>query len=485
MQNISNILRNTALALVAAVFVTGCIFEKMDMPEDLQSVLIQVNVSADEIATKATPSATEATINSIRIYAFYNGKLSGHFYRGTASSEPVVMDLMLPESGTHNVNFYVVANEGSMTLTSASAQLSESTTESQLAQVMFGSFSSGNGLPMYYNGTVAINVDNVSEGFNTSAGHTDHNYITDGTSEAGIFEVKADLTRSVAKVSFFAATQTGSSAGISISDITMNASYTKAYGYLLPQSEADINAIPKGNSDVDYLASQMLISGTSGSYDDYMPVFSDYIFENPAGAQFSLAFTTGTGTVDIPEVKRNTHYKVYCYFNAEGTIEVSYVVADWEDTEEWVLEFDYPTYQSPVLPTGNHTASLPFGEATMYYTGTEEGAFSVDFRMTAPAGQTWTPTFMAEANDYRIAVYDTETGTEVTVPVTASDKWYTVKVIPMKPENVGQTVKLAFTYIPTWSVEPQFLLINGTSGNLAWTGAGSTADIIVIKQTDN
>lgn len=44
MQNISNILKNTALALVAAVFATGCIFEKMAMPEDLQSVLIQVDV---------------------------------------------------------------------------------------------------------------------------------------------------------------------------------------------------------------------------------------------------------------------------------------------------------------------------------------------------------------------------------------------------------------------------------------------------------
>lgn len=487
MQNIYNILKGIASTVVVAAMTTGCFFEKMAMPEDLQSVLIQVNVSADEMQTKATeaPSATEAAINSIRIYAFYNGKLSGHFYRGTASAEPVVMDLQLPETGTHDVDFYVVANEASMTLAAGSPQLTEATTESQLAQVMFSSFASENGLPMYYEGSVPINVDNVSEDYNTSDGHTDHNYITDGSALPEIVRVNVSLTRPMAKVSFYAATETGAAAGMTISDIVLKAAGNKRYAYLLPQTDAVIEAIPSMTADADYLASPVLVEGTSENYDSYMHLFTDYLLEVPSGLTFDLGFTGGTGSVDVPAVKRNTWYKVYCFFNAEGTLQISYVVADWDEGGEWTLEFDYPTYQSPVLPTGNHSASLPFGNASMYYTGTETGAFSVDFQMIAPAGQSWTPTFVGSATDYTIKVYETATGVETVTPVTASDKWYTIKVIPMKSENVGQKISFSIAYTPTWTTEPDLLMINGTSGNLAWNTAGSTADVIVIEQTEN
>ena len=59
MQKINNIITKAALTVLAAFLATGCIFEKMDMPEDLQSVLIQVNVSADEMVTKATATPQE------------------------------------------------------------------------------------------------------------------------------------------------------------------------------------------------------------------------------------------------------------------------------------------------------------------------------------------------------------------------------------------------------------------------------------------
>lgn len=487
MQKIYNIFRGIASAVVVASMATGCFFEKMAMPEDLQSVLIQVNVSADEMQTKATeaPSATEANINSIRIYAFYNGKLSGHFYRGTASSEPIVMDLQLPETGTHSVDFYVVANEASMTLAADSPQLTEAATESQLAQVRFSSFASENGLPMYFEGSVDINVDNVSNDKNTSDGHTDHNYITDGTSLPEIVRVNLSLTRPMAKVSFYAATEDGAAAGMTISDIVLRAAGNKRHSYLLPQTDAVLETIPSKTADADYLASPVLIEGTSESYDNYMHLFTDYLFETPSGLTFDLGFTGGSGSVDVPAVKRNTWYKVYCFFNAEGSLQISYIVADWDEGGDWTFEFDYPTYQSPVLPTGNHTASLPFGNATMYYTGTETGAFSVDFQMTAPAGQTWNPTFIGSATDYTIKVYETSTGVEAKTPVTASDKWYTIKVIPMKSENVGQKISFSIAYTPTWSATPDLLMINGTSGNLAWNAAGSTADVIVIEQTEN
>ena len=82
-------------------------------------------------------------------------------------------------------------------------------------------------------------------------------------------------------------------------------------------------------------------------------------------------------------------------------------------------------------------------------------------------------------------MYETATGIEAVTPVTVSDKWYTIKVIPMKSENVGQKISFSIAYTPTWTTAPDLLMINGTSGNLAWNTAGSTADVIVIEQTEN
>ena len=489
MQKMNNIVIKAALALFAAFLATGCIFEKIDRPEKLQSVLIQVNVSADNMQTKADPTVSETAINTIRIYAFYEGNLSGHFYRATASSEPIVMDLQLPLSGTHSVDFYVVANETQMTPANGTAALSENTTISELEDFKFQSFSSDGCLPMYYKGEQSINVDNLSDEKSTISGHEGHDYF--------VQQVEVALTRPVAKVSFYAATETGAAAGVYINEIIMPSEGTRQYGYLLPQTEAVLKEIPaKGSNDVVFISSPVAITGTTSSYADYMPVFeNEYLFEVPVGVaswdgfdpyinnyvKFDVEYTGGEGRINMPPIERNTHYKIYASFSSEGSIRVDCIVADWEDTPNWTLDFAHPTYQNPVLKTGDHNNTG--GEAVMYYTGTEEGAFSVDFKMTAPSGQKWTPTFEGLSTDYKIKVYDNR-GEEVSVPVTASESLYTIKIIPMKPENINKTVKFGITYIPTWATAAEFLQINGSAGSLAWTTSGSNEDVIVVKQIE-
>ena len=67
------------------------------LTEKLQNVFIQVNVNAEEM-TKSTPAleaGAESAIKSIRIYAFYNGQLSGHFLRETVSSEQALSASMM------------------------------------------------------------------------------------------------------------------------------------------------------------------------------------------------------------------------------------------------------------------------------------------------------------------------------------------------------------------------------------------------------
>ena len=485
----NNIVIKAALALFAAFLATGCIFEKMDRPEKLQSVMIQVNVSADNMQTKADPTVSETAINTIRIYAFYEGNLSGHFYRATASSEPIVMDLQLPLSGTHSVDFYVVANETQMTPANGTAALSENTTIAELEDFKFQSFSSDGCLPMYYKGEQSINVDNLSDEKSTISGHEGHDYF--------VQQVEVSLTRPVAKVSFYAATETGAAAGVYINEIIMQSEGTRQYGYLLPQTEAVLKEIPaKGSNDVVFISSPVAITGTTSSYADYMPVFeNEYLFEVPVGVaswdgfdpyinnyvKFDVEYTGGEGRINMPPIERNTHYKIYASFSSEGSIRVDCIVADWEDTPNWTLDFAHPTYQNPVLKTGDYNNTG--GEAVMYYTGTEEGAFSVDFKMTAPSGQKWTPTFEGLSTDYKIKVYDNR-GEEVSVPVTASESLYTIKIIPMKPENINKTVKFGITYIPTWATAAEFLQINGSAGSLAWTTSGSNEDVIVVKQIE-
>ena len=485
----NNIVIKAALALFAAFLATGCIFEKIDRPEKLQSVLIQVNVSADNMQTKADPTVSETAINTIRIYAFYEGNLSGHFYRATASSEPIVMDLQLPLSGTHSVDFYVVANETQMTPANGTAALSENTTIAELEDFKFQSFFSDGCLPMYYKGEQSINVDNLSDEKSTISGHEGHDYF--------VQQVEVALTRPVAKVSFYAATETGAAAGVYINEIIMQSEGTRQYGYLLPQTEAVLKEIPaKGSNDVVFISSPVAITGTTSSNADYMPVFeNEYLFEVPVGVaswdgfdpyinnyvKFDVEYTGGEGRINMPPIERNTHYKIYASFSSEGSIRVDCIVADWEDTPNWTLDFAHPTYQNPVLKTGDYNNTG--GEAVMYYTGTEEGAFSVDFKMTAPSGQKWTPTFEGLSTDYKIKVYDNR-GEEVSVPVTASESLYTIKIIPMKPENINKTVKFGITYIPTWATAAEFLQINGSAGSLAWTTSGSNEDVIVVKQIE-
>ena len=105
MQKINNIFKKIALAIIAAVLFTGCIFEKYEV-SGLQNVMIMLEVATDGVVTKATeaPTSDEMKINTLRIYAFQGNRLCGHYYLGTAYDGPILMDLELPE-GEGNVDF--------------------------------------------------------------------------------------------------------------------------------------------------------------------------------------------------------------------------------------------------------------------------------------------------------------------------------------------------------------------------------------------
>lgn len=221
--------------------------------------------------------------------------------------------------------------------------------------------------------------------------------------------------------------------------------------------------------------------------------------------------------VNMPAIQRNHFYKVFCFIKSEGTITLKIQVLDWETGAEWVLEFDYPTYSNPVPASSSfkqqtdgtwaYDSQVYDTKATMSYTYTldqdgnqvvsEAGAFSVDFKMSAPEGQTWMPTFDGSSSDFEIRIYERDSKARVRGQIAASAvTWYTIKVIPLKPLDADGSLRkasLMITYTPSWLNELDFLMINGTQdNNLAWTehmpatGDIHEADIdkIVITQVE-
>lgn len=202
-------------------------------------------------------------------------------------------------------------------------------------------------------------------------------------------------------------------------------------------------------------------------------------------------YVAGKPTGEVSNLVRNTIYRFRITNIAAGNLELDYKVADWEVGDNWDYgEFAYPTYHNPVLPfdlynSGNTTAEITV-DPTMSYNATdaEAGAFSVWFNISAPKGLHWVPTLRQSSADYQVLVY--QKGVLLTDPEqwVAGSEWYNIKIVPLKPERVGNVVDFGISYTPSW-MDPSssmFLFINGHLGDIAWPNSGDDPKIIRIKQ---
>lgn len=347
--------------LLVLVLATGCIFEKNGSGR-LQNVLIQVNVSSQEVtkSVAAVAPAAEEAINSIRIFAFYNNRLSGHFYREGTSDEPIVMDLLLPLSGTHNVDFYVVANEGAISVAQGSPAISEFLTQEQLQQICIGELVSpeANGLPLYFNEVVGINVDNISTN-NASDIHEGHYWLHQ--------QLNVDLVRPVSKLAVYVAEAEQGNAvyetespKLTITGIDIvNASQK---GYLFDAHDASGSGSASHNFDADINVVNVIGEQNGNAVadsDNYTQVMEPrYFFENSNGnSQWSTGYvetqtdleqisqgamllkiaysfdsgaTSSYAYVKMPHIEKNVFYKVLCRFSPSGGHqEILITVNEW------------------------------------------------------------------------------------------------------------------------------------------------------------
>lgn len=506
MQKMTEIFKKAALAIIAAVFSTGCILEKYEA-SGLQNVMIQINVSADDLITKATeaPTSDEMKINTLRIYAFQGDRLCGYYYKGSAYDGPILMDLEIPD-GVSYVDFYLIANETEMAYENGLVQLSENMTRAQLEAIKFTGLTERKSLPMYCRKlSEPIDANAVSTVGNTVPGHEGHLLISD--------PVTFTLERSLAKLSVYAAKIDGAANTPQIRYVSLLAQGTREYSYLFPQTDEVLDGVPHRANDRDVSSSvkdvtSSVVKGSSGAADPsnyteiasglYMPeVREGFSYDDPSykwntfigsdadkarTAVLRVEYSLGADQelriayVYLPRVERNHHIKVCILINAEGQIIINYTVADWNWDEnnmnDWF--FDYPTHtfvwhSIPQSDADRHTK--PASKAVM----SETQPFKGYFQMTAPGSDSWTPTLEGlNASKCDIKVYEVGTDTPVTPPLAASEEWYRIEVIPKSGYmNPDETVNLAITYTPGGLTESEYLLINGSHQDYFWPSSTS------------
>ena len=573
MKNFRNIFLKTAAAALAVTLAAGCVFEKEGPSALTKDVMVLLDVSTSDMLTKAVidggnegPTDAEENISTVRIYAFDSttGKQIGYADNDNKNDGKFHMVLQVPEgAATMTADFYVVANEGAMFYNNSAVTLSKQMTVDGLDGLKAIRYSSlmqnTTDLPMY--GIVkgyTLNLTQGTQHLGNKGGHPAGFLLTQ--------TLNIELTRDLAKIGVYAVgdadalTETaGPEDRPRILSVTLNAAGRRNYSYLLPaDNDAKLKERDATNESLGAdreFTTDMLTNGgvlaetlTKAQFDntatlldkDWAPnaeiLAPFYLAEVPYGTDvwntpadpagrpvvLTLKYALNANDVEkyvdvnMPAIQRNHFYKVFCFIKSEGTITLKIQVLDWETGDEWVLEFDYPTYSNPVPASSSFKQQtdgtwayddIVYGtKATMSYTYTldqdgnqvvsEAGAFSVDFKMSAPEGQTWMPTFDGSSSDFEIRVYERDSKARVRGLIAASDTWYTIKVIPLKPLDADGTLRkasLMITYTPSWLNELDFLMINGTQdNNLAWTehmpatGDIHEADIdkIVITQVE-
>lgn len=508
MQRMNNVYLYLALWGCLLLVCAGCQNEMEEWDVQAQHVTVEMCVAQGKMDVRATPTDAEAAISSLRVFAFSGDKCVGHIRReATQAGTPFYMDLQLPAAGIHNVDFYVVANEGDMINENEAVALSETMTKADLQAVKFAALTQSGRLPMYCVQTEAINVEAVNPAYNLEDGHVGHAVLTQ--------KVAFDLRRPMAKLSVYAAKVSGATANPQIHQVELLSPGTRLYNYLFPQTDDVLNAIGSRSNNYPLQSSVVTVSrelatgarptDIAASYD--VVCQGQYCWETAVGASawnvpsmkmgapvlhVEYALAAGESLrhayINLPKIQRNHHMKVCILINSEGEVVVNYEVADWDDFPLPNYHFEYPTHsylRESVPATAAEANALPSAPAVMR----DAAPFVGYFQMTKPLTDAWTPTLLGlNASRCDIVVYDDVAGTEVTTrPIPASDKWYRIEVYPRSGMTAGDEVALAISYTATGLSESEFLLINGSNNSYYWPYTGSSqqdANYVVITMVN-
>ena len=518
-----NIFCRFAVLLMASVVAFSCMNEKEQPVEgkpQLASVLLNVNTG--DVASKATidPTDQEKELNTLRIYAFTDGKRVGYYYQGNSNNKSMLVDISMVNvnatTGKQEVKFYIIANEASMVVEEDMPALNIFTTEEQLNSYRFIAMKENQGLPMFFRDTVMLNMNS----YRTSDGLK----ILSRT-------LSFDLKRPVGKLSFMVAKKSSATPQVLIKSVTMLSRGTRRYNYLMPQTEDFLKGLSVGLNDRVLYSNVTDYEVTATEPDGHENLATIYPSEVPFGSEdwaipntddsavLHVRYSMGEGAdvrnayVYLPPIVRNEWIQVKCTFSGQGSITVKYTVKDWNlvlgsdedgDGEEDYIVFDYPThtYILPYLPTvaNPNPDPDPVGGPAILPQMSVSNPFCGYFQILYPEGQKWSPTIMrvdgagAEVSDFRINVYEIDrygnqqdiTHANQTYGLnSAADTYYKIEVTPLEGKNVGAKVHLGITAEIQGFGHAEYLLVNGTQSENFWPSAGGTdPNIVIVTQVE-
>lgn len=476
MQKTNNILIKAAAAILATIFATGCVFEKENpsATRDFQNVLVQIGVNTSgAMQTKAADSfeagnenavaTLETAVKTLRVYAYIRGQLCGYLYTNNVDTEnhALLMDMKLPKAATATVDFVAIANEAGMTIpegvnldytvgrsADGTLVLTGNAGLNELKQITYtlANQSFTNGMPMYAVGQATLNLHNVGQQ-NTATGHTGHFILND--------EINIELTRSLAKIAVYAAEEgTSTKNNVKINSVTFedvinngylldNTNYPTATPQDVVLSNTQVTVTKKLNrADTDFATKRKDVANytqvTSAPY---------YIPENPAGKKLVVNYTTGSGAaknaeIEMPEIARNTYYKVLCLVKANGEMTLNVVVADWETGTGKYIDF-----KDDVTIDESHGLQWNGVKVDDKYTlGVSAGSsVTCSFKITAPANGRW----YATLTDGDVQNYSFENGqTTISGNIRDDVQSFTLRTLNSNLNSgSSRTVKLVITAV--------------------------------------
>lgn len=496
MIRVFHIFSHVAVLIMAFVMVSCVEKDSHELSEKLVSLQVSLDV---EGITKAEPTEAEKTIGSVRIYAYRadTGRQVGHYYRGSASTDPIFIDLALPERGQYEVEFYVIVNETAVRLPDDFA-FTERLSRDMLKLSRFISMDQSGMIPLCCQGKATIDVENVYEDINVAPGHEGHSIL--------VQKLEFFLYSSVSKLSVYAAMAPGVSA-TKIHYVGILKGGLRQYVYFLPVDEQTLASVPVRAVGRDLMTEETVLTKNaqhgSDNTDDYNLLVADhYIPETEVGsddlevkvddrqATVHVQYSVGeggelrNGYIYMPRINRSTHYNVCLLITSEGRIILSYTVAPWDKADMTEMWFDYPTHS---FIEDDVNEERPVAPATMSH----DRPFVGYFKMSYPETETWRPSIISSnAAMAGVKVYTHSGSTPVELPVKAdADQWYRIEVTPEVDLVSGSEVELGITYSPDFSIDGkyEFLLINGSQNNWYWPYDGDSkqdANKVIITVTE-
>ena len=450
MNRFFNIILKVAAAVLAMVLATSCIFEKEEIAGKKRDVMVLLDINtADMVATKATedPTPAEAVLNTVKVYAYdSNGTMIGYADNTTATNGRFHMVLSVPEGlETIVADFYVVANEASMLNNTTAVALPQNVSITQLRALTFNALG-GTALPMY-----GI-VEDVTLNLNAGQQHLD----SKGGHQPGFIlnqAIEVSITRSLAKIAVYAAEKgTSANNNVTINSITFKEIINSGYLFEnanLPQttgnvvlSETPVTVTKKLNrADEDFDAKRVNVNNFT------QVAAPTYISENPEGKKLVINYTTGSGEkeaeIEMPEIERNTFYKVLCLVKANGEMSLELVVADWKEGTGKKVDFkDNVTFDTSYGLKWNG-ANI---EGNTYKLGVSANeSVKCTFDITAPADGTWYATLTGGD----VQSYAFENGkTTISGDVRADQHSFTLKTLNNNHNSgTDRQVKLVITVV--------------------------------------